>query len=194
MWRVDGLRERKRAHTRATTAEVALRLFATRGYDAVTVADICEAAEIAPRTFFRYFPSKDDVLAEPARAMAVRVETEVVAARPDLADDEVLRAAFRALGGYVIEQRGQLVNFVTVVRVEATRRNLPMLGLPALERRLAHLLTQRHQDATVPPDPDWRTRLLVAQVTAAFRVWFDDFVSGDFPEPLAHLDEVLAEA
>jgi AcrR family transcriptional regulator len=194
MVRVDGLRERKRAHTRATTVEVALRLFAARGYDAVTVADICEAAEIAPRTFFRYFPSKDDVLAEPARAMAVRVEAEVAAARPDLADEEVLRAAVRALGGDVIAQRRQLVNFVTVVRLEAARRNLPMLGLPAQERRLADLLTARRPGATVPPDPDWRTRLLVAQVTAAFRVWFDDFVSGAFPEPLAHLDEVLSKA
>ena len=45
----EGLRERKRAHSRAATVDVAMRLFAERGYDAVTVADICTAAEIAPR-------------------------------------------------------------------------------------------------------------------------------------------------
>jgi hypothetical protein len=63
-----------------------------------------------------------------------------------------------------------------------------MLALPEQERRLGQLLMARHADTA---EPDWRIRLLVARTTAAFRVWFDDFVSEAFPEPLAHLDEVL---
>ena len=57
-----GLRERKKARTRATIQREALRLFQRDGYGATSVEAIAAAAEVSASTFFRYFPTKEDVV------------------------------------------------------------------------------------------------------------------------------------
>jgi AcrR family transcriptional regulator len=185
---IEGLRERKRAHSRATTVDVALELFAERGYEHVTVNDICAAAQIAPRTFFRYFPTKDDVLAEPARDMAERVAEFVTAAPAELADAEVLELAMRQLGRYVLIERSRLAAFLRVAGEVSTLRPPPLMRLADGERELVEQLLRRRPAGS---SPDWRTRLLVARAVAAFRVWLGDLAAGTVPDPLQHLDEIL---
>lgn len=57
-----GLRERKRAATRAAITAVARSLTAERGFNGYTVEEVCERAEISRRTFFNYFPAKEDAV------------------------------------------------------------------------------------------------------------------------------------
>ena len=57
-----GLRERKKAKTRLAIREHAMALFKDQGYDKTTVEQIAAAAEVSPSTFFRYFPSKEEVV------------------------------------------------------------------------------------------------------------------------------------
>lgn len=58
----EGLRERKKRKTEKALQKAAIHFFSTRGFAETTVEDIADAAEVSPRTFFRYFPSKESVL------------------------------------------------------------------------------------------------------------------------------------
>jgi AcrR family transcriptional regulator len=89
-----GLRERKKAKTRAAIQSHALRLFLAQGYEATTVQQIIEEVEVSESTFFRYFPTKADVVLadefDPVIAEAFREQP------PGMTAVQALRAAFRA--------------------------------------------------------------------------------------------------
>ncbi|WP_328553734.1 MULTISPECIES: TetR/AcrR family transcriptional regulator [unclassified Streptomyces] len=57
-----GLRERKKIKTRIAIREATYRLIEEQGYDATTIEQIAEAAEVSPSTVFRYFPTKEDIV------------------------------------------------------------------------------------------------------------------------------------
>jgi AcrR family transcriptional regulator len=88
-----GLRERKKARTKASIQEHALRLFREQGYENTTVEQIAEAAEVSPSTFFRYFATKEDVVIydalDPLLIEAWRAQP------PELGPLEAMRAAMR---------------------------------------------------------------------------------------------------
>ena len=88
-----GLRERKKARTRASLREHALRLFREQGYQATTVEQIAAAAEVSPSTFFRYFPTKEDVVLQDD--MDIRLVEAFANQPPDLAPIPAIRAALR---------------------------------------------------------------------------------------------------
>jgi len=93
--RPDGLRERKKARTRASLREHALRLFREQGYTATTVEQIAAAAEVSPSTFFRYFPTKEDLVLQDD--MDTRMIEALEQQPPGLSAIAAVRAAARQM-------------------------------------------------------------------------------------------------
>jgi AcrR family transcriptional regulator len=96
-----GLRERKKQRTRAHIADTARRLFADRGFDHVTVAEIAREAEVAPATVFNYFPTKEDLFYSRLEAF----EDELLAAIRGRPAGQSVLAAF---AGFLLGQGGVL--------------------------------------------------------------------------------------
>src|SRR5215213_7184973 len=88
--RLEGLRARKLARTRAAVEAAAMGLFLERGYAATTIDEIAKAVEVSPRTVLRYFGSKEDLLFARERE-AVRRVGDLLAGRP--AEEPILAAA-----------------------------------------------------------------------------------------------------
>jgi AcrR family transcriptional regulator len=120
-----GLRERKKARTRAAIRQHALRLFREQGYHATTIEQIAAAAEVSPSTFFRYFPTKEDVVLRDD--LDTRM-LEAFARQPlDLAPVQAIRAATKeALESFgagemtQIQETTELMLTVPEIRARAT--------------------------------------------------------------------------
>lgn len=133
-----GLRERKKRQTRQSIAERAFALFAERGFDRVTVAEIARAADVSEATVFNYFPAKEDLVYEGMEEYE-RFMLQGIRDRP--ADETVLNAFLRL----VVEPRGLLVDeapdaeyrLVSAVRIVADSP-----ALQARERRTFDHYTQ----------------------------------------------------
>jgi len=159
----EGLRERKKQRTREAIVDAALRLFAERGFEATTIADIASAADIAPRTFFGYFRSKEDVVFDEFDETRASLEARLQDRRPGETAIDALRAWIEALIAEVDFDDER----------EVLRRRLVM-GTPVLsahERALtaqfeAALAAAVALDLGDPPD-GVRPRMVAAAATAA---------------------------
>ena len=87
-----GRRERKKARTRQTLADEALRLFLERGFDEVTVTEVADAADVAVSTLFTYFPTKESLLFSADAAIGAGFVEAVTERDADTSVPQALRA------------------------------------------------------------------------------------------------------
>lgn len=130
-----GLRERKKQRTRATIVDVAARLCAQQGYEKTTVDQIAEAADVSPRTFSRYFPSKEAVIGALIEETSEHVAQALARQPLDITEHEaLLRAHLEVLGA---AERGE-PGAMSFDRVSGFLRiviGAPTLGLSAFSFR-----------------------------------------------------------
>jgi AcrR family transcriptional regulator len=132
----QSLRERSKARRRAAIERAATRLFAERGYEATTIADIAAEAEVAPRTVSLYFPSKADLALVYANAMAERLTAAFAARTPSESPLDVIDRWLLAEGTmHNPEDARQLTPLFEANRAEPARRSAQMAAAGAITAR-----------------------------------------------------------
>ncbi|QWF85405.1 TetR/AcrR family transcriptional regulator [Amycolatopsis sp. CA-230715] len=159
-----GRRERKKNQTRKAIAEEAARLFGERGFEAVTIAEIADAADVAVGTVFNYFRSKEALFFDLADDLVARLAEAV----RDLPPGPELIAAFRRW------HDGELDHLLDPRGHERVRRFFGTIAASATLRAYEPQLYQRYQDAlehamAIPHPGDPTPRLLAAQLVALHR-------------------------
>ncbi|KAA0107887.1 TetR/AcrR family transcriptional regulator [Mycolicibacterium sp. P1-5] len=160
---VPGLRELKKQRTRATLIDVAVALFIDQGYDNTTVEQIATTAEVAPRTFSRYFSGKDAVIIAILEGVAGDVAA-VFARQPlDISPYEALaRAHLETFGS---EQYSTSTSFEQMQLLLRILNSAPALGLAPFMFRAGGF---HHQAAEVAAQ-----RMGVASDHPSIRILFD---------------------
>ena len=144
------LRERKKAQTRAAIQTHALRLFREQGYDATTIEQIIEAANVSETTFFRYFPTKEDVVLQDDYDPLIAYQGQP----PDLPPVSAVRAAFAALFADMsaqqrAEQRERVALVLSVPRLRAAMLDQFAKAMQLLAGAMAERSGRRPDDFAV---------------------------------------------
>jgi AcrR family transcriptional regulator len=182
----EGLRARKKRQTRAAIADTAMDLFQSRGFDAVTIADIAAAADVSRKTVFNYFPAKEDlvfVAGHERRAALVQAIRE----RPP---GTSLVAPFRAatmeyLDGVAHDPIDATLAIPRLVAGSNALRNRLFLVWEEEAAVLGPVLTQA---AGEPPDsviPTVVARTLAWTHRTVFRAAFMRLLAGEDPDAVA---------
>ena len=165
-----GLRARNKLRTRQEIADAALALAAERGLEHVTVEQIAAAADIAPRTFFRYFDSKEDaLLADHSDRLELLRDT--LRNRPTTEGPlTAVRAAILEVVGDLEEHRDLMLCKVQLMETNPTLRAQSLERMGDLERTIAEALAAR---SGVDLERDFRPFLIAGAVCTAMRVAMD---------------------
>jgi AcrR family transcriptional regulator len=141
-----GVRERKKQAARAALTDAALELFQANGFDATTVNDIARLASMSPRTFFRYFDTKEDVVFQdtPRHLEALR---RLLSERPPTETNAVaLRAALMAFSEILEGEREKLQLQARLARAARTLAERAAIELQNWRLALTEELMQRPGD------------------------------------------------
>ena len=181
--RPSGLRERHKETTRQLLVDTAVDLFAERGYDQVTVEDICAVADMSSRTFFRYFHSKEDLIASPIVAMLGITSTSLRAQPAGVNAWRAITAALLETAEQVDAARERLL------KVSAVFRQAPE-SLASQARAFLEWEASIYDELAPRMSGDPRAldlRLLVGLATLALRLAADAWAERDGSDSLVDI-------
>jgi len=191
---MTGLRARKKARTRDEIVEAALALFEQKGFDATTIDDVAAAAEVSPRTVFRYFTSKEDLVFLGQDEENRQVASLVKSAPRNLNPIDAVMQATRAVLLAPQATPEQLVRSQRLVQRTPSLRAYKGKLLRKIEELVASALVPAHGTK----HEVLRGRMLAAVYLGALDVamssWIDDGAKGTPEAELEMVEALLRRA
>ncbi len=168
------LRERKKTKTRQALLDAADKMFATRGYESTTLEDICDAAEVSLRTFFRYFDSKQDLALEANHKNAQRRREGLADPRREVDVFTFLRDSYTAMAKEFADDDYALQRFRLLREQDALQAKSLLIEVQS-ERDIADALMRELSG----PDAELRARMIAAMVISGIRYAVLRWLSSD---------------
>lgn len=190
------LKARKQQVVRDALTTAAMQLFLARGFEAVTVEEIALAAGVSRRTFFRYYDSKEDVMAERTDRLGEQLLAEL-ADRP--AGEPTLLAVRNALVPaieYALSQPDLARDTIRLLRETSALRRSVMERRNRLEERIAALMVHRMNAADQDNTPMLVAFLTRALYDTAMNAWYDhetSDIAGLIDDLIARLRGIAAD-
>ncbi len=175
---MPSLRQRHADRTRRALVSAALELFAERGFAATTIDEIAARADVAPRTFFRYFATKEAVVYHDAGEVVGQVRGRLLARPTGEAPHRSLLSVLIEVGDQLAAdgERMRLVHRLS--KEESGVLDFQRVLLQQLEQEIVETLASRH--GVDPGDLDLRatSAALLSSLGVAFRSWIDAGATG----------------
>ena len=156
---MPGLRERKKARTRQSISDVATRMFAARGFDAVTVAEVAVAAKVSVATIFNYFDTKEDLFFDREGEI---IEAHCRAVRERAPGESIPEALHRAFAAAVDAMPRGYLQFVRTIDASATLHARARSSHDKIEAALVAAIAAETGAAKRDPTPRVVAALIVA--------------------------------
>ncbi len=192
MTQTPGLRARKKQQTRRAIERAALDLIEANGFDGTTIDDIAAAANIAPRTFFHYFPSKEDVVVADYSKRLERIVVTLEAGLLDQAPWMALRGAFMSVAADYESERDQLLRRFRIIQANPSvaARNLQIQA--TWEDAVTEAVSRR---PGLGAEGDIRPTLIAGAALAAMRAslrrWLSDGGNSRLPDHVESCFDLL---
>jgi AcrR family transcriptional regulator len=189
------LTARKQEVVRGALAAAAERLFLAEGFEETTVEQIAQAAGVSRRTFFRYFESKEDVLAAHAEEFGERLYSELAARPPGEPPLAAIRHALVPALEAGLRDADVLRYTIRLLRETSSLRRVLLARRNRLEERLAALMTTRLGARADDNTPMLLAFLTRALLDTAFNAWYDhetEDVAGLVDDLVAQLHAIVS--
>lgn len=186
-----GLREQKKRQTRERLMRAAVRLFLERGYDTTTVDAIAAEADVSPRTFFRYFPTKVDALFADLDERAQRIESALAERPPGELLVRTIRRVVTEFAGEFGADPALYLGRARLAFGDARIRPHALVRLGRMEDVLRRAVTADLGAADRDLGPRFLATASVAAIRASAETWIARDGRGDPRELVAEAFDLL---
>ena len=189
-----GLRERRRRQTSADIRDAAVSLARERGFDKVTIEEICVEAGISPRTFFNYFPNKESAIAYGPSDIPFELAAEFVAAGP--APYSAVLAELIDLAAHHLRDmppdRQQAAGMLELVKSTPAVLSAFLADLERFQKQLIGIVARRQGMRPDDEIPALISALALTAVRSGFERWASGEPQDDDDTPVPYVEHAAA--